>query len=93
MAILLILVVALVLIIFWVIGSPSCTAVAGLPSWSSSEEKVAPWMPSFPMRPPAMRILSPGRAALPRAPAKRSVTGRRGRTVFHYPPKTVLRRS
>ncbi len=50
-------------ILRWVMGSPICTAVAGEPSWSSSEEKVAPWMPSLPMRPPHMTMASPGLAA------------------------------
>ncbi len=51
-------------IFFWVIGSPICTAVAGEPSCSSSDENVAPWMPSLPMRPPAMTMRSPGFAFL-----------------------------
>ena len=46
-------------ILRWVMGSPICTAVAGEPSCSSSEEKVAPWMPSLPMRPPVMTMMSP----------------------------------
>ena len=32
---------------FWVMGSPIWTALVGDSSWSSSEEKVAPWIPSF----------------------------------------------
>ena len=36
---------------FCVMGSPICTAVAGEPSCSSSDENVAPWMPSLPMLP------------------------------------------
>ena len=44
-------------------GSPICTAVAGEPSCNSSEEKVAPWMPSLPMRPPTMTTTSLGLAA------------------------------
>jgi hypothetical protein len=49
-------------ILRWVMGSPIWTAVAGEPSCSSSDEKVAPWMPSAPMRPPDMTMTSPGRA-------------------------------
>ena len=44
------------LIFFCVMGSPICTAVAGDPSCNSSEENVAPWMPSLPMRPPVMTM-------------------------------------
>src|SRR3989338_6996510 len=36
---------------FCVIGSPICTAVAGEPPPSDSEENVAPWIPSAPTRP------------------------------------------
>ena len=45
-------------------GSPIWTAWTGLSSVSSAEEKVAPWMPSLPMRPPTMTIRSPGLASL-----------------------------
>jgi hypothetical protein len=45
---------------FWVMGSPICTAVTGEFSFSSSEEKVAPWIPSLPIRPPVMTMISPG---------------------------------
>jgi len=45
-------------------GSPIWTAETGESSWSSSEENVAPWMPSFPMRPPVMTTRSPGRMDL-----------------------------
>ena len=47
---------------FWVIGSPICTAVAGLPEDNASEENVAPWIPSKPTRPPRTTTKSPGRA-------------------------------
>jgi hypothetical protein len=47
---------------FWVIGSPIWTAWIGADSSSAAEENVAPWIPSAPMRPPAMTIRSPGRA-------------------------------
>ena len=46
---------------------PICTApeeTVSDSSVSSMEEKVAPWMPSRPVRPPTTRIQSPGRAAL-----------------------------
>src|SRR3990167_642777 len=41
---------------FCVIGSPICTAVAGDPLESDSEENVAPLMPSRPTRPPSITI-------------------------------------
>jgi len=49
-----------------VIGSPICTAPElsfSLSVCSSSELKVAPWMPSRPVRPPRATITSPLRAA------------------------------
>ena len=47
---------------FSVMGSPICTALPA--SWavvwvSSIDEKVAPWMPSRPVRPPSTTIASP----------------------------------
>jgi len=51
--------------IFSVIGLPICTAppeVTPVSSVSSMEEKVAPWMPSRPVRPPSTTTRSPGRA-------------------------------
>jgi len=45
-------------------GSPICTAVAGLPEESASEEKVAPWMPSRPTLPPIITMASPAIAFL-----------------------------
>ena len=47
---------------FWVMGSPICTAAAGLPYERASDEKVAPCIPSRPTRPPTITILSPGMA-------------------------------
>jgi len=47
-------------IFFWVMGSPIWTAPAGLPSSRASDENVAPWIPSWPTRPPSTTILSPG---------------------------------
>jgi len=48
---------------FCVIGSPICTAVAGLPELSASDENVAPCIPSCPTLPPIITILSPFCAA------------------------------
>ncbi len=44
-------------------GSPICTAEVGEVSLSASEEKVAPWMPSLPIRPPTMTARSPARTS------------------------------
>ena len=62
---------------FWVIGSPICTAVTGLFGSSASEEKVAPWIPSLPTRPPTITMRSPARAAFSksfRPPCSRGIT-------------------
>jgi len=45
----------------WIIGSPICTAETGLASSSARLEKVAPWMPSLPTRPPSITASAPGR--------------------------------
>ena len=48
------------------IALPICTApplIASDSSVSSSDENVAPWMPSRPVRPPTATIRSPGLAA------------------------------
>ena len=58
-------------------GSPICTAWTGLSSVSSAEEKVAPWMPSLPMRPPTITIRSPARACFSSPGPPAMVTGMR----------------
>ncbi len=57
------------LIFFCVIGSPICTAETGEASSNTREENVAPWMPSFPMRPPIITALSPGLICLIQVPS------------------------
>ena len=49
---------------FCVMASPICTAEAGDASFSSTDENVAPWMPSLPMRPPTITTQSPGAGLL-----------------------------
>ena len=46
--------------IFCVMGLPICTALRGECLSRPSEENVAPWMPSLPVRPPASTTRSPG---------------------------------
>ena len=50
-------------IIFWVMGSPIWTACTGLSSSRRTLEKVAPWIPSLPIRPPTITTWSPLRAS------------------------------
>ena len=62
-------------IFFWVIGSPICTAEVGEDSLSASEEKVAPWIPSLPILPPAMTARSPERTSFAQASRPRIRAG------------------
>lgn len=61
--------------IFCVIGSPIWTACTGDDSSSSTLEKVAPWIPSLPIRPPTMTTTSPGRTTFSAVGRPAEVTG------------------
>jgi hypothetical protein len=58
-------------IFFSVMALPICTACENFVSCAcvnSPLEKVAPWMPSRPVRPPTTRIASPGSVSLKHRP-------------------------
>ena len=62
-------------IFFWVMGSPICTADRGDDSSRARDEKVAPWMPSRPMRPPTITARSPARGSASQAGAPSRLAG------------------